>query len=99
MPGHHSSSSDVQPARNSSSGSLRDGALAETGVLGLCAVLFALLLLLLGCTLGSDSFDERLVLLLVSALGLHSGLVGDCKLLLRPKLLISTSKLRRAARG
>ena len=67
-------------------------------MLGLCAVLFDFLLLLLGCTLGSDSLDERLVLLLASALGLHSGLVGDCKLLLRPKVLIYTTKLLRAAR-
>ena len=97
MLGHHSSSKDVQPALNSSSGSFRDGALAESGVLGLWGVLLSFLALLLGCKLGSDSLDERFVLTLPSVLGLHSGLIEDCKLLLRLRPLMRTENLCRAA--
>ena len=96
LPGHHSSSKDVQPALNSSSGSFREGALAETGVLGLEAVLLAFAFLLPVCVLGSVSPEVplALVMLLPSALVfVLSGLEFVCRLLLRLEVLIMTNDM------
>ena len=93
--GHNSSSKDVHPALNSSSGSFSESALGETGVLGLETVLLAFVFLLLFCVLGSVSLGVRLalVMLLPSALVFLSGLELVCRLLLRLELLIMTNDM------
>ena len=88
IPGHHSSSRDVQPALNSSVGMLRDGARADTGVLGACEVVRVFLILELGCVLGFSSPVTRLFLVFSSVLPPVSGFVRLLKLLLRLKVLM-----------
>ena len=92
FPGHHSSSSEVQPALKSSVGSFREGALAETGVLGLCTALFALLVLTLGWTVGSASSEVPLALRVPLLSALVPGLAIVLKLLLRLKVLMMQHK-------
>ena len=88
IPGHHSSSREVQPALNSSVGMLRDGARADTGVLGACEVVRVFLILELGCVLGFRSPVTRLFLVLSSVLHPVSGFARLLKLLLRLKALM-----------
>ena len=88
IPGHHSSSREVQPALNSSVGMFREGARADTGVLGACEVVLVFLILEVGCVLGFRSPETRLFLVLSSVLPPGSGLVRFLKLLLRLKVLM-----------
>ena len=92
--GHHSSSREVQPALNSSVGIFRDGARADTGVLGTCKVVRAFLILELGCVLGFRSPETRLLLVLSSVLPPVSGFVRLLKLFLRLKVLMLELSIR-----
>ena len=88
IPGHHSSSREIQPALNSSVGMLRDGARADTGVLGACEMVRVFLILELGCVPGFSSPVTRLFLVFSSVLPPVSGFVRLLKLLLRLKVLM-----------
>ena len=72
---------------------LRDGARADTGVLGACEVVRVFLILELGCVLGFRSPVTRLFLVLSSVLPPVSGFVRLLRLLLRLKALMLSDQM------